>query len=78
MLEKMLNEMIEKGTVIDRYNQDNINGRYYVYYEIEYNGETFEVMCVNGECKSIEKMWKIKERAFALFLFLFYFSSLKR
>ena len=56
MLEKMLNEMIEKGTVIDRYNQDNINGRYYTYYEIEYNGETFEVMCVNGECKSIEKM----------------------
>lgn len=79
MLEKMLNEMIEKGTVIDRYNQDNINGRYYVYYEIEYNGETFEVMCVNGECKSIEKMWKIKEKGnLPFFLFLFYFSSLKR
>ena len=58
MLEKILNEMIEKGKVIDRYNQDVINGRYYTYYEIEYNGETFEVMCVNGECKSIEKMWK--------------------
>ena len=58
MLEKMLNEMIEKGTVIDRYNQDNKNGKYYTYYEIEYNGETFEVMCVDGVCKSIEKMWK--------------------
>ena len=56
MLEKMLNEMIEKGTVIDRYNQDNRNGKYYTYYEIEYNGEIFEVMCVNGECNSIEKM----------------------
>ena len=56
MLEKMLNEMIEKGTVLDRYNQDNKNGKYYTYYEIEYNGETFEIMCVNGECKSIEKM----------------------
>ena len=69
MLEKLLNEMIEKGTVIDRYNQDNINGRYYVYYEIEYNGETFEVMCVNGECKSIEKMWKIKEKGIYPFPF---------
>lgn len=56
MLEKILSEMIEKGTVIDRYSQDNGNGKYYTYYEIEYNGETFEVMCVNGECKSIEKM----------------------
>ena len=57
MLEKMLNEMIEKGTVIDRYNQDNRNGKYYTYYEIEYNGETFEAMCVDGICKSIEVIW---------------------
>ena len=57
MLEKMLNEMIEKGTILDRYNQDNKNGKYYTYYEIEYNGETFEVMCVDGVCKSIEVIW---------------------
>ena len=56
MLEKILNEMVEKGKIIDLYNQYNGNGKYYIYYEIEYNGETFEVMCVNGECKSIEKM----------------------
>ena len=57
MLEKMLNEMIEKGTVIDRYIQDNNNGKHYTYYEIEYNSETFEVMCVDGVCKSIEVIW---------------------
>ena len=73
MLEKMLNEMIEKGTILDRYNQDNKNGKYYTYYEIEYNGETFEIMCVNGECKSIEKMWKNKRKGqFALFSFFFF------
>ena len=74
MLEKILNEMIEKGKVIDRYNQDNKNGKYYTYYEIEYNGETFEIMCINGECKSIEKMWKDKrKRQFAFFLFFVLF-----
>ena len=57
MLEKMLNEMIEKGTVIDRYIQDNSNGNHYTYYEIEYDGETFEIMCVDGVCKSIEVIW---------------------
>ena len=74
MLEKILNEMIEKGKVIDRYNQDNKNGKYYTYYEIEYNGETFEIMCINGECKSIEKMWKDKrKRQFAFFIFFVLF-----
>ena len=70
MLEKILNEMIEKGKVIDRYNQDNKNGKYYTYYEIEYNGETFEIMCVNGECKSIEKVWKNWRKGRLPFLFL--------
>lgn len=56
MLERMLNEMIEKGTVIDRYTQER-PGERYTYYEIEYNGETFEIMCVDGVCKSIEVIW---------------------
>ena len=51
----MLNEMIENGKVIDRYTQDR-PGKRYTYYEIEYNGASYEVLCVNGECKSIEKM----------------------
>lgn len=55
MLEKMLNEMIEKGTVIERYTQER-PGKRYTYYEIEYNEDTYEIMCINGECKSIEKM----------------------
>ncbi len=55
MLEKILNEMIEKGKVIDRYTQER-SGKRYTYYEIEYNGDTYEIMCINGECKSIEKM----------------------
>lgn len=55
MLERMLNEMIKEGTVIDRYTEVR-PGERYTYYEIEYNGETFEIMCINGECKSIKKM----------------------
>ena len=57
MLEKILNEMLKNGTIIDVYNQNN-NGKIYSYYGIEYNDEIFDVMCIDNECKSIEKMWK--------------------
>ena len=55
MLEKILNEMLKNGTIIDVYNQNN-NGKIYSYYGIEYNDEIFDVMCIDDECKSIEKM----------------------
>ena len=57
MLEKILNEMLKNGTIIDVYNQNN-NGKIYSYYGIEYNDEIFDVMCIDNECKSIEKVWK--------------------
>ena len=57
MLEKILNEMLKNGTIIDVYNQNN-NGKIYSYYGIEYNDEIFDVMCIDDECKSIEKVWK--------------------
>ena len=55
MLEKMLDEMIKNGTIIDVYNQ-NYNEKIYSYYEIEYSGEMFSVMCIDNQCKSIEKV----------------------
>ena len=55
MLEKILDEMLKNGTVIDAYSQNN-NGKIYSYYGIEYNDEIFEVMCIDNECKSIEKV----------------------
>ena len=55
MLEKILNEMLKNGTIIDVYNQNN-NGKIYSYYGIEYNDEIFDVMCIDNECKSIEKV----------------------
>ena len=55
MLEKMLNEMLKNGTIIDVYNQNN-NGKIYSYYGIEYNDEIFNVMCIDDKCKSIEKV----------------------
>ena len=36
MLQKMLNEMIENGTVLNRYNPDSKNGKYYTYYDKYY------------------------------------------
>ena len=57
MLEKILNEMLKNGTIIDAYSQNN-NGKIYSYYGIEYNDEIFDVMCIDDECKSIEKVWK--------------------
>ena len=57
MLEEILDEMIKNGTIIDVYNQNN-NGKIYSYYGIEYNDEIFDVMCIDNECKSIEKVWK--------------------
>ena len=57
MLEKILNEMLKNGTIIDVYNQNN-NGKIYSYYGIEYNDEIFDVMCIDNECKLIKKMWK--------------------